>query len=156
MGEQPRAEAAMTRATEEVLRLIPQADGCVVVLVVGDQLVEACRAGTLGGPDQIRLSINESLTGLSFLSGTTLRCDDVDTNPYVDHATAVRLGVVSMVSVPLRNGIRAIGALIAASRDHAAFSEHDVETLTGAAQSLEKELAPAVRRSRYFTSPISQ
>ena len=63
MSERPEAQTAMqggephaatTRATQEVLGLIPKADGCAVLLVVGDQLVEASRAGSLGEPEQGR------------------------------------------------------------------------------------------------------
>lgn len=141
----------MTRATQQVLQLIPNADGCVVVLVDGDELVETCRAGSLG-PEQMRLSVNESLSGLSFLSGASFRCDDAIENPFVDHATAERLSVASFVSVPLRDGTRAIGAFIAVSRHRAAFNETDVEMLTANAQSLENELAPRASRVRRFAS----
>ena len=149
LSDRSEAQAAMTRATQQVLQLIPNADGCVVVLVVGDELVEASRAGKLG-PEQIRLSVNESLSGLSFLSGTSFRCDDTKENPFVDHVTASRLGVASFVSVPLRDGIRAIGAFIAVSRDRAAFNDLDVEMLTASAQTLENELAPHAKRTRRF------
>ena len=147
MSTRPEAQGAMTRATQEVVRLIPKAHGSMVVLVVGEELVEACRAGNLDEPD-IHLSINDSLTGLSFLSGSAFRCDDAEMSPFVDHGTTTRLGVGSFVSVPLRDGIRAIGALIAASRDRSAFTEADVEVLTSEAQSLENELVPHAGRVR--------
>ncbi|MGA8297693.1 MAG: GAF domain-containing protein [Acidimicrobiales bacterium] len=161
MSERPAAQkasksgesnAAMTRASQEVLRLIPKADGCGVALVVGDQLVEASRAGNIGGLDQLRLGINESMSGLAFLSGSAFRCDDTAKGPFVDHATTTRLGVGSFVSVPLRDGIRAIGIFIAASRERAAFNDRDVEILVSAAQSLEDELAPRARRIRRFAN----
>jgi GAF domain-containing protein len=151
MGERPDTQVAMTQVTQGILQLIPKADACFVALVVRDELVEVCRAGSLDGPE-IRLSISESLSGLSFLSGTAFRCDDSETNPLVDRATARRLGVASIVSVPLRNGIRALGALVAVAKDRAAFTEDDVETLASTAQSLENELAPTARRVRRFAS----
>lgn len=155
MTERPEAHLAMSRATQDVLRLIPRSEGCMVVLVVGAELVEASRAGSLGGPEQIRLSITESLAGLSFISGETFRCDDAETNPHVDHATAGRFGITSLISVPLRNGVRAMGAIVAASRDRAAFSETDVETLIGIARSLETQIAPPTQR-RFASSYITK
>lgn len=149
MSERPEAQGAMTRAAEQALRLIPKADGCFVTLVSGDQLVEACRAGSFDGPE-VSVNINESLSGLSLLSGSAFRCDDTETHPFVDYPTASRLGVCSFVSVPLRDGIRAIGAFIAASKDRAAFTDADVEMLAGTAQSLENELAPHAKRVRRF------
>ncbi|MGB9112287.1 MAG: GAF domain-containing protein [Acidimicrobiales bacterium] len=159
MSERPEAQtatrggeqsAAMSRATQELLRLIPKADGCAVLLVVEDQLVEACRAGNLGEPEQGRLGINESLSGLALLSGSAFRCDDAAESPFVDHSTTRRLGVASFVSVPLRDGIRAAGVFIAASKERAAFNDRDVEILGRAAHSLEDELAPRARRMRRF------
>lgn len=156
MSDRPEAQAAMTRTTQEVLRLVPNADGCMVALVVGDQLVEASRAGDLGGSDQICWSINKSLSGLSFLSGSAFRCDDADKSPFVDHATAKRVGASSFVSAPLRAGVRSIGVVIAASKDRSAFNERDVDMLTNLAHALENELAPHVRRIRRFSSAAGQ
>lgn len=152
MSDQQARQAMMQRAMQEILRLIQKADGCAVALVVGDQLVEASRAGSLGGPELHELSIDGSMTGLAFLSGSTFRCDDTENGPFVDRAMTRRLGVSSFVSVPLRDGTRAIGALIAASKERAAFSERDVEILTSVAQSLEDELAPRARRVRLFAN----
>lgn len=149
MSEPPQAQGAMTRAAEQALRLIPKADGCFVTLVEGEQLVEAYRAGSFEGPE-VRVNVSETLSGLSLLSGEAFRCDDVDSHPFVDHATAKQVGVGSFVCAPLRDGIRAFGAFIAASKARTAFTDDDVAMLAATAQSLENELAPHAKRVRRF------
>lgn len=151
MSERPQAQDKMIGAALQALSLVPKADGCFVVLAEGQQLVEACRVGSFDGPE-VRVNISETLSGLSLLSGEAFRCDDADTHPFVDHATAKGMGVGSFVCVPLRDGIRAFGAFITASKDRAAFTNDDVEMLAGTAQSLENELAPYATRVRRFVA----
>jgi GAF domain-containing protein len=145
-SERASMEAAMTQATDEVLQLVPKANGSFVALTVGAELVEACRAGTLEGLAQIRLNINKRLAGLSFLTGTAFRCDEAEKSPFADRVAAARLGVQSIVSVPLRTGTRVIGTLVAVSRDRAAFTEHDVEIVSRIGELLQSQLAVRMGR----------
>jgi putative methionine-R-sulfoxide reductase with GAF domain len=149
---------AMARALEDVLRLVPQAQGCGVALVVGDQLVQASGAGTFGGAAGLRVSIDASLTGLSLQSGTTMRCDDADVNPWVDRSVVQRFRVGSMVSIPLMKSDRPFGTLVATSEAKHAFSDRDTDILTEVAQSLASELAmhvDGVRQPSPGTSILS-
>lgn len=121
------------RIAEEALQLIPSAEGSVVELDEGDHLRYECAAGTLGPHVGLRLESSGSLSGLSVQLGSTLRCDDSETDPRVDREACRRVAARSMVCVPLKCGDRYIGVLKVTSAQPNAFSDRDVETLAGLA-----------------------
>jgi diguanylate cyclase (GGDEF)-like protein len=63
------------------------------------------------------------------LTGEVLRCDDAHTDDRVDRDACDRLGVRSMIVVPLRDGGQTLGVLKVASDRVAAFDDDDVATL---------------------------
>ena len=120
----------MQRIVEQAVELIPAAEGSAVELVLGEQLVYACAAGSLTSFVGIRLSLASSLSGLAVGSGETLRCDNSEVDPRADREACRRVGTVSMICVPLRRGDVPVGVLKVSARVPGAFDEHDVDTLT--------------------------
>lgn len=143
-------DPVLERTTEDVLRSIPTADGCFIAFVDGDELVCESGTGTFAEEHGLRLKIDESLAGLSLQSGTPFRCDDAEVNPLVDRVTARRLSIASILSVPLKDGARSFGVLVATSSASEAFIEHDVQSLVEAAQSIAKRLTKSKTRSIGF------
>lgn len=124
----------MRRVVEAALHLIAGAEGSVVELVDGDALSYVCCAGTLAGAVGTRLRADASLSGLAVRTGSTLRCDDSETDARVDRDACRRVGAISMVCVPLRHQDRPVGVLKVSASSPGAFDDADVATLTGLAE----------------------
>jgi len=77
------------------------ADGAVIELRDGDDLVYRSTSGVLAGTDGTKVAIAGSLSGAALTTGEVLACDDVLLDPRADEATCRRLGIASMVVVPL-------------------------------------------------------
>jgi PAS domain S-box-containing protein len=110
-------------------RTLTGADGAVVELVEGDELVYHAVAGTMEGYLGTRLPRDGTLSGLAVRTGETLHCVDTATDPRTDSALCRRLGIGSMVVVPLRHGGRDVGVLKVLSSATHAFDERTVQTL---------------------------
>jgi len=143
----------MERTTGDVSRSIPAVDGCLIALVDGDKLVCESGLGTFAEAFGLRVKINKSLAGLSLRSGRPFRCDDGETNLWVDRAMARRFNALSILSAPLKNGNQSFGVLVAISSVRAAFTSQDVQTLSEAAKSVSDELTTSRARGlRLLTS----
>ncbi|HEY1190866.1 MAG TPA: PAS domain-containing protein, partial [Gemmata sp.] len=127
---------------------LTQADGAVVELAEGDEMVYRAATGTAATSLGVRLKLHSSLSGLSVLTGEVLRCDDAETDDRVDRAACRRVGVRSMVVVPLRTGGTVVGVLKVMSVRPAAFGEHTVHTL----QLMTGLLAAALANARAFAA----
>jgi diguanylate cyclase (GGDEF)-like protein len=108
---------------------ITQASGAVVELVEGDEMVYRAVAGDAAGMLGVRLKRDASLSGLCVATAETLRCDDSDEDPRVDREACRRVGLRSMVVVPLIHDGGAVGALKVFSPDVAAFGDGDARVL---------------------------
>ncbi|MDQ2830574.1 MAG: PAS domain S-box protein, partial [Chloroflexota bacterium] len=105
------------------------ADGAVVELVEGEDMVYHAVTGTLEGYEGTRLPLIGTLTGLCVRTGETLYCADAAIDPRTDPVICRRLGIGSMVVVPLRHGGAVVGALkVSATATHA-FDARAVQTL---------------------------
>ncbi|MGB9113002.1 MAG: EAL domain-containing protein [Acidimicrobiales bacterium] len=124
----------MRRIAAEALRLIPRANGSVVELANGNELVCVCGAGSMAEPAGVRVRVDASLSGLAFRTGATLRGDDSETDPRVDRDACRRFGSISAVCVPLRRGNTTVGVFSVVSSSPRAFNDRDVATLTGLAE----------------------
>jgi diguanylate cyclase (GGDEF)-like protein len=118
-------DATMTTVAEEALGLAG-ADGAIVELPDGDELVYRAVAGTAAPHLGLRLRQDSSISGEALRSGKLLVCRDSDHDQRVDRAVARRIGARSMVVVPLLHGGRATGVLKVYSAQVDAFGETDV------------------------------
>ena len=108
---------------------LSDADGAVVELVEGEDMVYHAVTGTLEGYEGTRLPLIGTLTGLCVRTGETLYCADAAIDPRTDPVICRRLGIGSMVVVPLRHGGAVVGALkVSATATHA-FDARAVQTL---------------------------
>jgi signal transduction histidine kinase len=111
-------------------RTLTEADGGVVELMEGDEMVYRAASGSMQPHLGLRLRVDGSLSGLSVRTGQVLRCDDSETDPRVARAATRRVGVRSMLVVPLVAEGRRLGVLkVVASRPHA-FGEGEENTLS--------------------------
>jgi len=110
------------------LHAITHADGIVVALVEGQQIVCRAAAGPVTIERNLRL-IRESEFLREGLSGARiLRCDDCEIDTRLDLDFARQVGSRSTVLVPLRGRSKPLGVLQAFSRTPWAFTDDDVRT----------------------------
>lgn len=138
----------MRRVVDQALVLVGPAEGAVVSLVDGDELVFVCAAGTMAGHVGIRLGLDTSLSGLAIKTGETLHCVDATTDPRIARATCRRTGAASLVCVPLCRREQPIGVLQMMSARPRAFEVADVETLTRLADFVTATVAAAADVAR--------
>lgn len=108
---------------------LTRADGAVLLWVDGDFLTYravAGRATPFLGHRQLR---DKSLVGECVTTGQILRCDDAECDARVDLPACRRLGVRSIIVVPLRHDRVVVGVLQVMSAEIHAFSALDEQTL---------------------------
>lgn len=113
----------------ERAQLITGATGAVVELADGDDMVYRAVAGVASRMLGLRLSRKNSLSGLCVELASTLRCEDSETDARVDREACRKVGLRSMIVVPLIHNGDAVGAMKVFSSVPAAFGEGEVQTL---------------------------
>jgi PAS domain S-box-containing protein len=104
------------------------ADAAAVELVEGEEMV--CRSATSAATyEGVRLRISASLSGKCVLTGNVLRCDDTETDPRVDHAASLSIGIRSLVAAPLLHDGVVIGVLKVLATEPRRFGERHAGTL---------------------------
>ncbi|MDY3557942.1 GAF domain-containing protein [Gemmata sp. JC673] len=137
---------AVMRVITARTQTLTGADGAVVELAEGDEMVYQAVAGTAAASLGVRLKIATSLSGLCVRTGEVLRCDDSETDPRVDKDACRRVGVRSMVVVPLRYQGTVVGVLKVLSNRPGAFGDQEVNTL----QLMAALLAAALHNAQAF------
>jgi N-acetylmuramoyl-L-alanine amidase len=134
---------------DEVLQLVAEralaitgADGVAIALAGGDAIVCRASAGSIAPDAGIRLDPNSGFSGECLVSGRIVRCDDVDTDSRVDLLACRRLGVRSMLAVPLSAKQSVIGLVEAFSNEPYGFNDSDVRSLNLLAELILSALRP--------------
>ena len=135
-------DAVMSEIVTQARRLT-LADGAVVEMVEGDEVVYRAVAGSSEPYLGLRLKIATSLSGLCVSSGEIVLCDDSETDSRVDGEATRKVGTRSMVVVPLRHRDAVAGVLKVSSREPGAFGERELRIL----QMLADVLGSAVVRA---------
>lgn len=118
----------MSLVTERTLGLLG-ADGAVIEFAEGDDMVYRAAAGLAARSLGTRLSRQGSLSGLCVEQGRILRCDDSETDPRVDREACRRVGLRSMVVLPLQHEGYTVGVFKAMSGEPCGFDDQDAELL---------------------------
>src|SRR5262245_31151213 len=121
---------------EEIMRVVVRrageltgASAAIVELAEGDEMVYHAASGTAVSSIGLRLRKAASLSGRCVELAVPLCCDDVAVDPRVDQEACRRVGVKSMICVPLLHEGVALGVLKVASSSTFAFAPTDVATL---------------------------
>ena len=91
------------------------------------------------------LSADTGLSGACIQSGEVQRCDDTDADTRVDAAACRRLGVRSVIVVPLSYGDEVAGVLEVFSPHAHIFTDGDVKTLISLSQRTMETISPPVK-----------
>ena len=120
--------AVMHLAASRAQRLTG-ATGAVLELAEGDEMVYRATSGAASAHLGLRLPREGSLSGLCMSQGQALVCEDVATDPRVNADACRRMGLQSMVVMPLRHEAGVVGVIkVFSDRPHA-FGAADVRLL---------------------------
>jgi signal transduction histidine kinase len=111
--------------TQELTR----AKGAAIELIERDELVYRVGTGMASRHVGLRLAIASSLSGECMRRNETLLCDDTESDPRVNREACRKIGLRSMVVVPLYHNGGAVGVLKVLSTRPRAFSERDARAL---------------------------
>ena len=111
--------------TQELTR----AKGAAIELIERDELVYRVGTGMASRHVGLRLAIASSLSGQCMRLNETLLCDDTESDPRVNREACHKIGLRSMVVVPLYHNGGAVGVLKVLSTRRRAFSERDARAL---------------------------
>ena len=130
-------EATELFVLDEVLQLVAEravsitgADGLAIALAEGNEIVLRAAAGTVCPDPGTRIDRDSAFSGACFRTAKVINCDDTETDSRVNLEACRKMGVRSMVAVPLCGRRRVIGVLEAFSSWPFAFNEIDVRNLT--------------------------
>lgn len=118
----------MALVVERTLELVG-ADGAAVELAEGEDMVYRATSGVAQPYLGLRLKLETSLSGLCVRTGDILRCDDTEIDNRVDREACRRVGLRSMIVMPLRHKGLTVGVLKAMSAQPAKFDDSDMELL---------------------------
>lgn len=118
----------MAVIVERCLDLI-RADGAVIELAEGHEMVYRAVSGIASGQLGLRLNLTRSLSGLCVLSGEPQRCMDTETDDRVDRAACRRMQIRSMLVIPLRHDDATVGVLKVLAKTACAFAPADEAVL---------------------------
>ncbi len=121
----------LRQVCDEALVLVPRADGVAVALIGEDgYLTTVCAGGAMVPHIGGRLRVGGTMSGSAVVSGSVLWSGDTANDPRVDQDVCRRLGIRSMVCVPLWRAGNPIGLLWVTGSLPGLLTEGDVSLLT--------------------------
>ena len=126
IGESRGDLSTVMQAIVQERSVMPQSNGIVVELRDGDQLYYAAASGTSAAQIGLRLALNASLSGLSILTGEPQHCVDSHQDGRVNRAACDRVGLRSMIVVPIPHQGQTVGVLKYHASEPHAFDEEDM------------------------------
>ncbi|MBC7386879.1 MAG: CHASE3 domain-containing protein [Cryobacterium sp.] len=130
------ADLDPTRIMDLVLRhaqALTHAEGAVLELVEGNELLYHLATGVASEFIGLRISISGSLSGLCLESKKVLVCSDSETDPRANVVACRKMGIRSMIALPMYHREVAIGVLkvFSAETDHFGDEQATAITLIG-------------------------
>ncbi len=136
----------MQYIVEETLTLL-NAEGAAIELAEQGQMVYRAAAGIARPQLGLRLKIDQSLSGLCVMNGESLLCTDSEQDERVDAEACQRVGLRSMIVIPLKHRGITVGALKAISVEPNKFTHVDMSLL--------EMLTDVVAAAMYFSVKYS-
>ena len=134
--------SVMQFIVEQTLSLA-QADGAAIELAEDGEMVYRAASGIAKPQLGLRLRIDTSLSGRSVMTGESLLCEDSETDPRADRQACQKVGLRSMIVIPLKHKGVTVGVLKAMSAQPCKFSSSDMALLG--------MLSEVVAASMYFS-----
>lgn len=118
----------MQYVVEQVLDLIG-ATGAAIELAEGEDMVYRAASGIAKDQLGLRLKISESMSGLCVRTGEVLYCTDSDTDARVNREACKKIGLRSMIVIPLKHNETPVGVLKAMGTEPEAFTTSAITLL---------------------------
>src|SRR5437660_6516480 len=133
-GSEPESELnSILQLTAERAQYITGASASAIALKRGPELVCCAATGTIAPDCGARLDMKSGLIAECIRTGEVLRCDNADLDPRVNIESCRRLGIESVVVMPLYQQNELIGIFELFASHAYAVQERDIETLKGMA-----------------------
>lgn len=113
----------------ERTQTLTNASGAVVELAEGEDMVYRAVTGMAANQLGLRLKLSTSLSGLCVRTGHSLNCEDSETDGRVDREACRRVGLRSMIVVPLKHNDSLVGVLKVLAKTPKAFDAADLAVL---------------------------
>ena len=124
-------------------RELTGADGAVVEVAEGKEMVSRAAVGSARDNLGIRVPIEGSLSGFCYEANRRVICDDSEKDPRVNLEACRKVGARSLLAVPLNQKARPWGVLKVISSQSSAFGPSVVDTVELLARSFSGALANA-------------
>lgn len=111
------------------IQQMTKADGAIIEMAEGDEMVYRAGCGTLKPFIGTHLRNEGSLSGLSVATNAILRCDDSEKDGRVNKEMCRKVGLRSMMVVPLIHHAQPVGVLKIVSALPHAFTQQDADAL---------------------------
>jgi diguanylate cyclase (GGDEF)-like protein len=121
-------EAFLKLVVDQVRDLVV-ADGAVVELVEGEEMVYRAASGTMASYVGLRLRRETSISGLAVARREMMVSEDTENDPRVDREAARRVGARTLVVVPLVRCGEAVGVLKVARSRPGSFGTANLHSL---------------------------
>lgn len=115
----------VTKRTQELTK----ASGAIVEFAEGEEMVYRAAAGIAEPQLGLRLKRSGSLSGQCVHEGQILRCGDSEIDPRVDREACRKVGLRSMIVVPLKHNETTVGVLKVVSSVTDAFTQESEQLL---------------------------
>jgi len=111
------------------VQAITGANGAVVELLDGDELIYAAASGSVAEHAGLRLRLTNGISGLSIRSGEVLLSPDTASDARVEADACMKTGAAAMIVVPLRRLEAVVGVLKVVYGERHAFEDHEIDVL---------------------------
>ncbi len=141
----------------ERAQYITGASGAAIALRRGEHNDMLCRASAGSNAPELGalLSTEDGLSGESVRTRQALRCDDAECDPRVNQEGCRRLGIASVVVMPIISEQQVIGVFELFSGKPHAFEQRDVAALQRLSEMVETAVRHAVAAQRGPSAPRS-
>jgi TPR repeat protein len=131
-----------------------KANGAALALESDGRVLCCARAGQSAPPLGAELDREAGISGLCMRTGELVRCSHVFTDPRVDSEVARRLGIFSLLAIPLKQDGATIGLLEVFSELPYAFGEPEEAALGQAADKVLEVLSTEPRSAEVWRSVL--
>jgi len=141
VAEGKLSQKAMLQRISEAAEVLTHANGAVIALRRNNSYICEARVGDTGPELGGDLDMDQGISAECLRVGAPLRCDDINKDGRADGEFCRRLGLRSLVVVPVGRESVVSGLLEAFSALPGAFSDSDVELLEELAELVEQVIA---------------
>ena len=109
IGEED-VDAVLRLITESALSLTG-ASGAALAFLTDDEMICRARAGEPAPPLGAPVDVQQGLSGECVRTGLLVQCRDMENDPRIDPEIGRRLGIGSLIAVPIVSDVRVVGLL---------------------------------------------